>query len=78
MAELDAGELEPVFIVEFVIVEFDPMFMVEFDMVELEPVELESANAGAAPAALIKIPSNNSPLALIFTKDESVFLYISN
>lgn len=57
-------------IVEFVIV--------EFEVVELELVELEAANTGETPAALIKMPSNNSPLALIFTKDESVFLYISN
>lgn len=78
MAEFDAVELEPIFMVEFAIVEFELVFMVEFEVVELELVELEAANAGADPAALIKIPSNNSPLALIFTKDESVFLYISN
>lgn len=70
MAEFDAVELELVCIVEFV--------MVEFEAVELEFVELEAANTGETPAALIKMPSNNNPLALIFTKDESVFSYISN
>ncbi len=88
MAEFDAVELEPV-LVELVMVELEPV-LVELVMVELEPVlvelvmveltlvELESASAGDIPAALIKIPNNISPLALIFTTDEFVFLYISN
>ncbi|MGI0061513.1 MAG: hypothetical protein ACREBA_03570, partial [Nitrosotalea sp.] len=68
-----------IFMVEFAIVEFVGLiFMVEFAIVEFDPVELESANTGATPVALIKIPSSNSPLALIFTKDEFIFSYISN
>lgn len=40
-------------------------------------VEL-AANAGAIPAALIKIPSNTRPLALILTTDGFPFSYLSN
>jgi hypothetical protein len=77
MAEFDAVELEPMLVVEFDAVELEPV-LVELVMVELALVELESASAVDIPATLIKIPNNISPLALIFTIDEFVFLYISN
>ncbi len=70
------GEFDPVD-VAWVIVVFEPMAggeaMVEFVLL----VEF-AAKTGATPVALIKIPSNASALALILTKDEFLFLYLSN
>ncbi len=45
---------------------------------ELEVTLEESAKAGPIAVAVIKIPSNTNPIALILTRNGFLCLYISN